>query len=873
MKLFFTLLITCFTCCLFAQDSDEKPQKKIALTQQIQGQSPTIDAKLDDPAWETVAWNADFIQQQPYPNEAPSQETAFKILYDSKNLYIAFRCSDTEPDSIVRRLSRRDGFEGDWVEINIDSYHDLRTAFSFTISASGVKGDEFISNNGNNWDASWDPIWYTKTAVVEDGWVAEVKIPLSQLRFSKEKDQVWGIQLTRRLFRKEERSIWQYIPPNSGTWVSDFGELHGLVDLQPQKQLEIQPYVVAKAETFEREVNNPFATGRDFGLTGGLDGKIGITNDMTLDFTINPDFGQVEADPSVLALDGFQVFFNERRPFFIENRNIFSFNVGGNSNLFYSRRIGRSPNYYPNLKDNEYSDQPDNTAILGATKFSGKLKNGLSIGVLESVTAKTFAQIDNDGDRRKEEVEPLTNYFVSRLQKDFDGGNRIIGGIFTSTNRFFEEDSPLSFLHKSAYSGGLDFTQFWKERMWSIEASTIFSNVKGTKESILETQQSHERYFQRPDANHVSIDENRESLSGHGGRVRFGKNAGKLLFSTSAVWYSPGLELNDLGFMRRADQYTQYLNATYRINDPFSVFRSINFNYNQWSSWDFGGSFLNQGFNVNTNMNFKNNYSAGTGVNYEPFVRSNTALRGGPSMLVNQGLNNWLWVDSDERKKFRYNIFMAQWRALNNDGYFRTIELGATFQPLRTLNIRLAPNYSRSKNNLQYVTNLEYENQDRYINAEINQETFSMSVRLNYTILPNLTIQYYGQPFITIGKYSNFKYITAPNAKEFEDRYITLKNDQISYDENFDEYAVDENLDRAIDYYIGNPDFNFIQFRSNLVARWEYIPGSELFLVWSQGNTQSGSINEGLLEGLNNNLLGTKANNIFLVKMTYRFLL
>ncbi|MEM8909177.1 MAG: DUF5916 domain-containing protein, partial [Bacteroidota bacterium] len=301
--------------------------RKVYETKRIVGKAPQIDGVLEDEAWKIVDWGGDFIQTRPYEKAAPTQETAFKILYDDKNLYIAYRCFDSNPEEIVQRLSRRDGFAGDWVEVNIDSYNDARTAFSFTISASGVKGDEFISNNGDNWDSSWNPIWYAKTKIDAQGWTAEVRIPFSQLRFGNQEEHTWGLQFTRRDFRKEERSIWQFISRNAGVWVSQFGQLKGLKGIRPQKQVEIQPYVVAQVESFEKEEGNPFATGSDQGLSVGLDGKIGVTNDLTLDFTINPDFGQVEADPSVVNLNGFRVFFSERRPFFIENRNIFNYRL------------------------------------------------------------------------------------------------------------------------------------------------------------------------------------------------------------------------------------------------------------------------------------------------------------------------------------------------------------------------------------------------------------------------------------------------------------------------------------------------------------------------------------------------------------------
>ncbi|HUC81635.1 MAG TPA: DUF5916 domain-containing protein, partial [Flavisolibacter sp.] len=322
------LLVLLFTSAQ-GQTNDTIARKKY-FTKQLSGEI-NLDGIPSEEAWNTVEWGGDFTQYQPAEGKAPSFLSNFKILYDEKYLYVAYRCFDAAPDSIIRRMSRRDEFPGDWIEINIDSYHDLRTAFSFTLSVSGVRGDEFVSNDGNNWDASWNPIWWGKTHVDEQGWTAEVKIPFSQLRYGAEKEKVWGIQVHRRLFRKEERSTWQYIPQNSGVWVSRFGELHGLKNIPVHRQVEIAPYVTAQLDKYKKEEGNPFAKGTDARLTAGVDGKYAVTNDLILDFTINPDFGQVEADPSQVRIDGFQNFFQERRPFFIESRNIFDYQLTGSA--------------------------------------------------------------------------------------------------------------------------------------------------------------------------------------------------------------------------------------------------------------------------------------------------------------------------------------------------------------------------------------------------------------------------------------------------------------------------------------------------------------------------------------------------------------
>ncbi len=865
---------------IFAQDSTTVVPKKIYNTKPILNQeSPSIDGLLDDPAWNIVEWTGDYIENQPDENTPPSVQTKFKIIYDQKYLYIGVRCYDPEPDKIEKRLSRRDGFSGDWVEFNIDSYHDFRTAFSFTVTAAGVKGDEFISNNGNNWDSSWNPIWYTKTNIDGEGWTAELKIPLSQLKFGRDKNQVWGLQSTRRFFREEERSLWQRKPVDTPGWVSEFGEIHGLVNLEPQHQLEIQPYTVASLETYEAEEGNPFRDGSDGEITGGVDAKIGITNDLTLDLTINPDFGQVEADPSAIALDGFQIFFREQRPFFVENKNIFDYNISrseagntfGFDNVFYSRRIGRSPQGFPNTTDGEFVDQPENTAILGAAKFSGKTKDGWSIGVLESVTAKKYATIDNNGERRREVVEPLTNYFVGRLQKDFNNGDTYIGGLVTATNRD-DLTENLDFLHNAAYTGGFDFKHQWNDRDWYIGGDVVWSHVKGSENAIRNTQETITHLFQRVGADHVEVDPDATSLTGTGGNLQIGKvGNGNWKFETGATWRSPELELNDIGFQRQADDIRHYTWIGYQTIKPDSTFRRVGINYNHWSVWDFGGNHNTLQFNMNSWQNWKGNWFTNIGFNYIPIQYSNFALRGGPRLRLSPGVSFWNGINTDNRKKVRLNLFHNGGKATDNSYKNYGVGFGVTYQPFNALSISARPNYNINDDQLQFIDNIDVNGETRYLNGTIEQRTLSMSLRLNYTINPNLTIQYWGQPFISRGRYSSFKHVTDATAKNFEDRITRYDVGQINLAN--DVYAVDEDLDGVTDFSFGNPDFSFVQFRSNLVVRWEYIPGSEIFLVWSQDISQSGNPQDQLFESLGDNIFGQKPQNIFLVKATYRFVL
>ena len=878
------ILVNLIAYASFGQGKDSSIHRKKYFTQRVSGQI-TLDGIPNEGAWEAVPWGGDFIQFMPHDGQPPGQETNFKILYDDKFLYIGYRCHDLAPDSIVKRMGRRDEFPGDWVEINIDSYHDLRTAFSFTLSVSGVRNDEFVSNNGDNWDASWNPIWFAKTHVDDKGWTAEAKIPFSQLRYGNEKQKVWGIQLMRRLFRKEERSTWQHIPQGSGVWVSRFGELHGLNDIPMHRQVEIAPYLIAQLDKYKKQDGNPFATGTDKRLAAGVDGKVAVTNDLILDFTINPDFGQVEADPSQVRIDGFQNFFEERRPFFIESRNIFDYQLTGSyaggdydaDLLFYSRRIGSSPHGYPSVNSGEYVDFPQNTSILGAAKFSGKTKNGWSIGVLESVTQREMATIDSLGKRRKEMVEPLTSYFVGRLQKDIHSGNTVIGGIFTAVNR---ESGLDNLLPRNAYSAGVDFLHYWKQRTWYIRGNVVFSHLKGSKEALLNTQTAFEHLFQRENAPEVEVDSSRTTLTGTGGTFRFGKIGGKpgkhgevFRFETGVTTRSPGLELNDIGFMLTSNEINHFTWAGVHWQRPFSVFRTLRANYNHWSRWDFGGQFLYQAFNFNTHATFRNNWQTGTGITWNPYDVSNNALRGTTSLRRPPGIGHNIYVTSDMRKKFYVNANTFNFWGFDNTVKGNNVTLQFNYQPIDALRISVSGSYSYNwRRQDQFVENVGFNNGVRTVVAQVDQETLRFTGRLTYNITPDLTLQYYGQPYITRPLYNHYGYVSNPLAKEYDDRFHVYAPNEISTSNGA--YFIDENQDGNADYSFSKPDFNFVQFRSNLVLRWEYKPGSEFYLVWSQSNTPnvSDDLTTPIFESLWDNLFAEQARNIFLIKCTYRFL-
>ncbi len=854
--------------------------KRVYVTRHIDGSPPKLDGRPTEAAWDLVEWAGDFVQHRPFEGQPPSQPTAFKILYDDEALYVAYRAGDSEPEKIESQLARRDWFPGDWVEINIDSRGDRRTAFSFTTSASGVRGDEYISEDGSRWDSSWDPVWRCTTAVDSQGWTAEICIPLSQLRYADSDEQTWGIQVQRRIFRREERSLWQFISQDAPGWVSFFGELQGIRGIHAQKQVELLPYFVGYYKRSPEIAGDPFATGEDEELDGGLDGKFGLSGNMILDFTVNPDFGQVEADPAEVNLSVFETRFSERRPFFIEGNEVLRYSLadaitGGAftaDQLFYSRRIGRPPGGTTSATGDEYVDVPAATTILSAAKLSGKTPGGLSIGALQAVTAEERATIRDGGPTRREVVEPLTSYFVGRVQKEYAGKRTLLGGMLTATNRR-TGSAGTEGMHTAAYAGGLDFEQRWRDRSYVLEVKGLASLVRGSRSAILATQTASAHYFQRPDAKHVEVDSMRTALSGHAGSAYIGKVTGRWRFQTGCAWRSPGFEINDLGYMRAADEINHSTWAGFRVTQPFSIFHNLSINANDWFYWDFGGRSLVREVNVNSDATFRNEWYVHVGSTRTLYQSSNTLLRGGPSFRVPGATDYNLTLCSDSRKALSWDIDAYRSRSDDRSGVYTALGCGLTCRPTSGLQISLSPSWSDSRCELQYVGRAAYAGEPRYLLAEIASETAAATFRIDACITPSLTIQYYAQPYLCTGRYTEFKRVTDPQAALYRDRFHVFVPGsgpaaEIQLDSEAGLYRVDENLDGVADYSFAPPDFNYKEYNSNLVLRWEYRPGSTLFLVWSQGRTGVTSTGELTLDNDLRDLFDIQPDNVFVIKVS-----
>ncbi len=843
------------------------PKQPVYYTTRLSTARPVIDGKLDDECWKTGTWAGDFTQYMPDEGAKPSYPTEMNILYDDKYVYVAMRGYDGEPQKMQKLAGSRDEFAGDIMGVNFDSYHDHRTGFEFSITSWGQKID-LILFNPENWDFNWNAVWKGKTGVEDSAWVAEIEVPLSQLRYSKEDEQVWGLHVWRWINRYQEESDWEIQSKTGPGVMYNFGELRGIKGLKKSQRLEIMPYSLGDLRTIKKEPGNPFASkGRAWGGNVGLDAKIGISSNFTIDMTVNPDFGQVESDPSVMNLTAFETFYQEKRPFFLEGLTIFNYKFD-NQSLFYSRRIGHSPSLTIGPEGNFYVKSPEKTSILSAVKFSGTTSKGLSVGLIQSVTANEYARLrDSEGNKSSRLVEPLTNYMVARVQKGYKEGNTVVGGILTSTNRFIE-DPNLEFLGNDAYTGGLDLLHHWRDKEFFIDARLIGSYLNGSREAITLLQQSSARYFHRPGANYLDFDTSRTSLSGYGGKIHIGKGSkGFWRYSTGITWLSPGLELNDLGYMNTADEIRNENEVAYFVNKPVSIFRTYRITLEQFNTWNFNGTYLGSGNHLAFNSEFKNQWAFDANFIYHSNPVDTKILRGGYDMKMPYDYMVFGNLRTDYSKKIMLSLEYSYEFTGNNSASSYQLHPGISIRPVNNLKVTMSANYEDNHNDLQYVARRNYLTEERYILATIDQETLGLTFRVDLNLTPEFSVQYYGSPFISKGSYSEFKHITDPKAKKFDDRFLLFEDAVLSGGN----YLLDENQDFTPDYLIADPDFNFHQFRSNFVAKWEYRLGSFVYFVWSTERTGNSNQSKASFGDSYRQMGKTFPNNIFLIKLSYWF--
>ncbi len=812
---------------------------------------PVLDGRLDDPAWRQARSVGGFTETDPQEGTSPAESTTVMIVYDDAAVYVGARLYDAEPAKISRRLGRRDdNTQSDMFYVDFDSYHDHRTAFEFGVNPAGVKQDDICSNDFFIGDRSWDPVWDVATSVDSLGWVVEMRIPFSQLRFPQTRDQVWGINFFRWVFRKNERSQWAFQRKTETGYASRFGHLVGLRAIPAPKRLEVLPYALGRG-TYDRPVfGSPFDRGHSYFGGAGLDVKYGVTSNLTLDAAVNPDFGQVESDPAFVNLTTVEQFLQERRPFFVEGASIFDFGgtgpyiqFGNTPQYFYSRRIGRAPSLEPDAPSGGFIDLPTHTTILGAAKLTGKTPGGWSLGVLDAVTAREQANFASGASGWHEDVEPLTNYVVGRVRREV-GGHTGFGFLATAVDRR-NSTASLDSLRGGGYVGAADFYHRWANNAYSVYASLGASHVTGDTLAMRLTQEQPTRYYQRPDALYLSrrYDPRRTSLSGVGADFSINKEGGNSNWGFALSTTTPGFEVNDLGFQRRTDRTAGDLFVGHRWTTPGRVFRQASIGVDPLAfAWNYGGDRIQLGRDINLFGQLLNYWSANVFVYQQQQGIDDRLTRGGPAAAAPAQWQAGATITSDNRQPVNGTVNTQYFRDAGGTWSF-TLNPVVNLRPSAAVSLQIGPSYVKGFTVAQFVTSqgdtaAKATYDVRYVFGELSQRQLDLTTRLNLTFSPTLSFQLYAQPFTFAGRYRNFKELKTPRTFTFN-VYGRDNGSTITYDPGTAVYTVHPApaVAPTDSFQFSNPDGRVRSFRSNAVLRWEYRPGSTLFFVWSQSRS------------------------------------
>jgi hypothetical protein len=798
-----------------------------AVAVRITGRVPRLDGRLDDEAWAAAPAVSGFRQKDPAEGAPATEATEVRFVYDDHDLYVGARMAS--PGGRVQApVSRRDLWEqAEAIFVSLDTYHNRRTAWTFGVTAAGTRVDAYHPGDSEEADSTFDPVWEARVARDSAGWTAELRIPLSQLRFNPGEGQTWGMNLRRWIPQKEEDDYWRPVPKSVTAWASRFGELRGISEVRPARRVELMPYVSAGASfTPSPDAGDPFHNPREASLRVGGDAKVGFGPNLTLDATVNPDFGQVDADPAVVNLSAYETFFAERRPFFTEGSQLLS---GGGAGYFYSRRIGAAP-HLP--ADGDFVDEPQSTAILGAAKLTGRLPSGLAVGVLGAVTRREWARTFTADSARfgRLEVEPATAYGVVRLQQELGGSGSTAGVILTGVHRALDGETPLAArLGRNAFGGAVDWDLRLGGNRYAVSGAVGFSRVAGDSLAIARLQRSSARYFQRPDAGYVELNPGATVLSGFDAQLAAQKISGEhWLWTVSAQARSPGFELNDAGQLSNADFLLLSGELRYRETRPRGPFRRWSLYVTPNLKWNWGGVYNNPSYYIDFEPVWKNFWRSWFTLVYVPRTQDPTLTRGGPLAQYPAGWTGIAQVASRSGARVGWNG-LAYYARNEEGGNTRRLSGTVSVRPGPQWQLSVAPSYLRSHPLRQYVTSFSNGPAATfgrsYVFAAVDRSEFSAEVRLSYLFTPDLSLELYAQPFASSGRYHDFREL--PSAGTYELAPLDGDTTRVLRDGT-------ETLLRLGDESRTIADFNLRSFRSNAVMRWEWRPGSTLFVVWQQ---------------------------------------
>lgn len=832
-----------------------------------------IDGRVDDAAWQGAAPVTTFTQVVPTEGAPVSERTEIRILFDDEALYIGARLYDR--GRVTTRLGRRDmSMEAsDWLTVILDTYHDHSTAAGFEINPSGVRRDQTRSRTSE--DDSWEPVWEGSATIDAEGWSAEMRIPFSQLRFNAAPLQTWGIQVERQIARSNEFAVFSFTPTTQPGGIPRFGHLEGLAELRPGKRLEVLPYTVMRADAVNRE-GNPYRDDREQTVSAGADFKYRVTSDLTLDLTVNPDFGQVEVDPAQVNLSAIETRYQEKRPFFVEGSELFRFGSGGAGEAFYSRRIGRPPQVLPRTP---WYDAEDAVRILGAAKLTGRTRTGWSVGVMEAVTRREDVtyRLSPTGPDQRGIAEPFTNYFVARLRRDFRAGQSAVGSMFTAVNRDLADSVLRANLRSASYMGGMDYRHEWARRTWSFNGFVAGTHVQGSRAAILATQLYPWRYFQRPDADHLDVDSTATSMTGVSTQNQLAYRHGRhWRFSLSGGTTTPFYETSDLGFQYRSDRIDGQANVTYVEPRPGKFLRSW-----QTSAWaraerNYDLDHVMDMVGASIYAQHLSYWSTVLEATYNAPSFDDRLTRGGVAADRPAAYGLYGNVFSDSRKRIsggieaQYNNSTAP-SDQTEAGWNGFVALSVNAKPASTIDLTLTPLYWRGTNAAQHLGSRADANATRtfgrrYLFARLDQTELSLQTRLNVTFTPALSLQVYAQPYISSADFGAPSELAAPRTYTF----LTYGRDVGTARPVEGGVEVDpDGAGSSPAFVVGDNDFNLRSLRGNAVLRWEWRPGSTLYVAWQQNREDVGAVGSFELGRDRAALFATRPDNVFVVKVNY----
>ncbi len=888
-----------------AQDSTSSIHPRtppVAQAQRLRG-SISLDGKLDDAAWQTAKPITDFTQYQPHEAQPPAMRTEIRVLYDDNAIYIGARLYDSLGAKGVRApLARRDqlldgnGNNGsfnslttDKLVVVFDPYHNHRDQALFEVNPVGVKGDQFDG------DPSWDPIWQVATNVDSLGWTAEMRIPFSQLRFSRDSLQTWGMQIWRYADRLNERDMWAFWRASEAGGPAYYGNLEGLRIPPQPKAFELLPYALSSQAFKYAAPSDPYHTSSTNKMSAGLDLKYLLTSNLTLDATVNPDFGQVEVDPATINLSAYETYYDEKRPFFVAGSSAFDYG-GMNCNfcsntssldLFYSRRIGRAPQlngYVDGIA--AYDNLPDKAAILGAAKVTGRTASGFTIGMLDALTNRENATYVTTpgGPEFTQQVEPLTNYFVGRAKKEFRDGATMVGGMLTSTARQMSDTVLSDRLRSHSEAAGIDWDHRWHQRDYSWIGSVATSSVAGSPQAIQLTERSSAHYFQRPDRRvqsdglfGTSYYTGATALRGYGLYTRLAKNNGNWFWETAQNWRSPGFEVNDLSYLNRADYRWMNFNVGRQWSTPGRFYRSAVILGGGQQQFNYDGDRTDEQAQFYASMEFLNYWRLRSIGVYHPAVLDDRLTRGGPVVIRSGYRDGVLQLSTDPRDRAVFNISVEGAPGVGASTHMLTVSPGVALKPTSSMFISLTPTFASRESDAQYVTTQADPTATsfygkRYVFGYLRSTTWSLDTRVNWTFTPNLTLQLYAQPYFASGDYSSFREFAAPRTlnKVVYGRDAGSITRAPATSASGAVYTVDpDGSGPAKSFSFGDPNFAYRSLIGNAVLRWEYRPGSTVYFVWTQNRSGDSSVGNFDFTRDRALLLRDRPTNVFQIKVNY----